>query len=821
MNGGYVEAYDPRRAGRVSLSQLRHGNATSLPADLLFAVLLSKSLLALALHVAKDWLFAQGRSPWALAALVQGVGAVGLLAMSWSAGQQRGSKARTEPPSRLYPVFFALETLCAFLSISRISILRFILLTSFAPLWARGLPFVKAGGRKAVERSNAFAMTAAMVVIAYLADSTLSSNASRSGYVYLLFHLLSSGHRAEIFAAHNGDERQKARMHAVGASLAAAIAGALALLHSFLASSSSASSVGATSSSPSSFATPDASFSLDTFGILLLSATFIVGDPLLVRSLLAHFPPAKLLTSGWPIAASASAFIGYVGFGRGISLGEAAVGIIAWNAISHIASTDPRATVVPASSGVSTGTSSPNQPLVQRLSTFYRHLRSTIKSILASPESRRIYFFLCLNLAYMFVQMAYGIWTNSLGLISDSIHMFFDCLALAMGLFASVMATWPSNDVFTFGYTRVETLSGFANGIFLCLISVFIVFEAVERLIDPPEMNTGQLLTVSAVGLAVNLVGMFATGHGHHGHSHGGGGGGGGGHSHGHSHTPVRSKSTPFLTDKEEKDEDTHGHNGHSHNGASHAHAHSHSTPTRSAHQRSHSHAASPSAATSPTHARSPSLHAHSHASPASAHSHSHGDAHAHDEQGCGAEEEHEDDEDEPGAAGGGHSHNMKGVFLHVMADTLGSVGVIISTLLINRYGWTGFDPLASIFIAVLIFASVVPLVVDSGKLLMLDMGDETEADVRKALSAVQRIEGVASYTKPRFWQKDPSSMVGSICIQLAPAPGDYSAQQGRAPLRYADVDKVTAKVRRALRSTIGGLDDLTIQVERSSSLVE
>jgi hypothetical protein len=71
------------------------------------------------------------------------------------------------------------------------------------------------------------------------------------------------------------------------------------------------------------------------------------------------------------------------------------------------------------------------------------------------------------------------------------------------------------------------------------------------------------------------------------------------------------------------------------------------------------------------------------------------------------------------------------------MADTLGSVGVIISTLLINRYGWTGFDPLASIFIAVLIFASVVPLVVDSGKLLVLDLGEEKEAEVRKALTAV------------------------------------------------------------------------------------
>lgn len=68
-------------------------------------------------------------------------------------------------------------------------------------------------------------------------------------------------------------------------------------------------------------------------------------------------------------------------------------------------------------------------------------------------------------------------------------------------------------------YARVETLSGFANGIFLILISIFIVFEAIQRLIDPPEMNTNQLLLVSFAGLCINLVGMFATGHHHHGHS--------------------------------------------------------------------------------------------------------------------------------------------------------------------------------------------------------------------------------------------------------------------------------------------------------------
>ena len=84
-----------------------------------------------------------------------------------------------------------------------------------------------------------------------------------------------------------------------------------------------------------------------------------------------------------------------------------------------------------------------------------------------------------------------------------------------------------------FSYGRIETLSGFANGIFLILISIFIIFEAIQRMyvhffragcnsyvfnsMEPPEMNTNQLLLVSSLGLGVNLFGMFAMG-GHHHH---------------------------------------------------------------------------------------------------------------------------------------------------------------------------------------------------------------------------------------------------------------------------------------------------------------
>lgn len=71
-----------------------------------------------------------------------------------------------------------------------------------------------------------------------------------------------------------------------------------------------------------------------------------------------------------------------------------------------------------------------------------------------------------------------------------------------------------------------------------------------------------------------------------------------------------------------------------------------------------------------------------------------------------------------------------------MVQDTLGSVGVIISTLLIQFYGWTGFDPIASLFIAILIAASVIPLVIDTGKVLMLDL-DHRASGIEKALTEV------------------------------------------------------------------------------------
>ena len=67
--------------------------------------------------------------------------------------------------------------------------------------------------------------------------------------------------------------------------------------------------------------------------------------------------------------------------------------------------------------------------------------------------------------------MLYGVWTNSLGLISDAIHTAFDYMAIAIDLFASVVSGWEKNGCFTYGYGPGETLSRFANGILLMYLS--------------------------------------------------------------------------------------------------------------------------------------------------------------------------------------------------------------------------------------------------------------------------------------------------------------------------------------------------------------
>lgn len=137
------------------------------------------------------------------------------------------------------------------------------------------------------------------------------------------------------------------------------------------------------------------------------------------------------------------------------------------------------------------------------------------------------------------------------------------------------------------------------------------------------------------------------------------------------------------------------------------------------------------------------------------------------------------------------------------MADTLGSVGVIISTLLIQWFGWTGFDPIASLFIAILIVLSVIPLVRQSAAVLMLELDDHTVNQVEGTLEELKTMEGVARIDMPRFWPNEAETLIGSIHVLVKDG---------------VDTQAMRRKVTDLLMSHIHGLKELCVQVELESA---
>lgn len=102
---------------------------------------------------------------------------------------------------------------------------------------------------------------------------------------------------------------------------------------------------------------------------------------------------------------------------------------------------------------------------------------------------------------------AVGGWlTNSLALLADAGHMLTDVAALSLTLVAIWFASRPATARKTFGYYRLEILAAFVNGIALGLISLFVIYEAIERLKTSPEIKGWQMTLIAIGGLSVNFV---------------------------------------------------------------------------------------------------------------------------------------------------------------------------------------------------------------------------------------------------------------------------------------------------------------------------
>ncbi|KAF1351155.1 cation efflux protein [Delphinella strobiligena] len=470
-------------------------------------------------------------------------------------------------------------------------------------------------------------------------------------------------------------------------------------------------------------------------------------------------------------------------------------------------------------------------------------------------KSTRISILLVIDSVFFLIELITGYAVHSLALVADSFHMLNDVLSLCVGLWAVKVANQKTNSkMYTYGWQRAETLGALVNGVFLVALCVSIALEAIQRFVEPQEVSQPKLiLIVGCLGLASNIVGLFLFHD--HGHSHGG-------HSHGHEeHSHAKADG---ISDAEEghaghvhdadadvadeggnvadvlpesrianwprsrKAGKTAPSDGSDNTAVEDASRRSHKKNSRS---RSRTYSSLDDLPINPSSFRRAII-----------------DASRMEqiESGESTDDQGEDavDDDAPATSaqpllqngssgygttskkrrsishkahnhakpkeeskgGHGHSHdlNMRGVFLHVMGDALGNIGVIATALFIWLTDWSWrfyLDPAISLLITVIILASAIPLCKAASRILLqaVPLGlniDEVQEDI-------ELLPGVVSCHHLHVWQLSDTKLVASLHVQV-----DFEVQ-GEGAVRYM-------QLARAIRDCLHeyGIHSSTIQPE-------
>lgn len=160
-------------------------------------------------------------------------------------------------------------------------------------------------------------------------------------------------------------------------------------------------------------------------------------------------------------------------------------------------------------------------------------------------NEKRTLYVVGLTAAMMVLEIAAGIWTGSMALLADGIHMATHAGALGVAAFAYWFARRHANNPrFTFGTGKVGDLAGFASALVLGIFAVGIAVESIQRLVSPHAIAYMEAIWIGILGLAVNLASAWLLGADHqhdHGHNHNPGK-----HDHHHAHHDNNLRSAYF-----------------------------------------------------------------------------------------------------------------------------------------------------------------------------------------------------------------------------------------------------------------------------------
>jgi cation diffusion facilitator family transporter len=136
------------------------------------------------------------------------------------------------------------------------------------------------------------------------------------------------------------------------------------------------------------------------------------------------------------------------------------------------------------------------------------HDHTSVPATAGGAYRRRLLIVLGLTLGLLVAEIVGAVVSGSLALLADAGHMATDAAGIALALGAVSLAQRPARGRRTFGWQRVEILAAVANGLLLLGVAAYVLVAAIRRVGHPPDIDSGLMLVIAAVGLVVNLVAL-------------------------------------------------------------------------------------------------------------------------------------------------------------------------------------------------------------------------------------------------------------------------------------------------------------------------
>lgn len=127
----------------------------------------------------------------------------------------------------------------------------------------------------------------------------------------------------------------------------------------------------------------------------------------------------------------------------------------------------------------------------------------------SDQSSERIGWAFALNVGFTIIEFVGGLLTNSTAIMADAVHDLGDSLSIGSAWVLNRMAGKGANDSFTYGYKRLSLLGALVNGIVLIFGSIWVLSQAIPRLLDPVMPAVEGMLGLAILGVAVNGIAAY------------------------------------------------------------------------------------------------------------------------------------------------------------------------------------------------------------------------------------------------------------------------------------------------------------------------